>query len=506
MAYDYQKLLKKPVMKKVVVYVCVVAAASLCVAASGRADEISDLKEQLKTMQQQMELMRDKIEKLESEKTKAMPGVLEQRLVSLEEKVAKKPAAWADKIRLYGSLWEYYVSQDSSYFGTTSSYGLESIAKIGVEATLSENISANILLTAQNAIGDPGDFTGVTTDDWVVEPELANLVYKNILDSPLSMTVGRQNLKFGDGFLICDGYPDSRAAWSAPIASFYAIKAAYEDGPIKLEGFAAMPDQDYKSYETYLTDATARTGKRLLYGTNLHLEKEKYGAWDLGIFFKDDDSVLQSDTLAISQRWSYPFDFWPDSKFLPQLTIEGEIVEEMGRTKVKDYALTGSRQDRLAIGGHMDTKLSFTKIRFSPYLKGSYIYLPGDDPDTDKNEAFDPMFFGFHSAGKWLIGDINSWSLSNYNEKVIMTELGLSPTKDTLLRGQYFYLALDRPLNAGAGKRWSHEVNIIFDYFPNEWFFSGAEFGYAHPLEAARSYAGDDQDTTEFILWAGVNF
>jgi hypothetical protein len=493
-------------MKKAIVYLIIIFFTFCYFVQPVSADELSELKEEMKAMQKQMEAMQKKIKVLEAEKAEAEPETFEKRLVTLEEKLEKKAAAWIDKIKLYGSLWEYYISQDSSYFGKTSSYALESIAKIGVEAKLNEKISANILLTAQNAVGDPVDYSGVAIDDWVVEPELANLVYKNILDVPLSLTLGRQNLKYGDGFLICDGYPDPKAAWSAPITSFYAVKAAYEKGPIRLEGFAAMPDQDYKSYETYLTDATIRTGRRILYGTNLRFEKDKYGIWDLGVFFKDDDSVLQSDTLAISQRVSYPFDFWPNSKVLPHLTVEGEIVEEAGRTKVKNHALTDSKHDRSTIAGHIDTKLSFTKLPFSPYLKESYIYLPGDDPHTDKNEAFDPMFYGFDCAGKWLIGDINSWSLSNYDERVIMTEVGLSPTKNTLLRGQYFYLTLDRQITAGAGKRWSHEVNIILDYFPNDRFFSGIQFGYAHPLKAARGYAGDDQDTTEFLLWSGVNF
>lgn len=497
---------KGGMMEKVIIYICALVIFIFSLSQWVYADELLDLKAQMSIMQKQMQAMQEKIESLEAQRQAALPKTVEDRLVSLEEEIKKKAADWTDKIKLSGSLWEYFISQDSSYFGKTSSYVLESTVKIGMEAKLTDQVSANILLTAQNAAGDAGDYSGVGSDDWVVEPELANIVYSNILKMPLSLTLGRQNLMYGDGFIICDGYSDPRAVWTTPIRSFYALKAVYENGPIKLDGFMALPDRDFKSYETYLTDATTRTGKRTLYGTNLHFEKEKYGIWDLGVFFKGDDSDLQSDTLAISQRGSYTFDFWPESKILPQLTFEGEIVEESGRTLVKDHALTTSKYDRSAFGGHWDAKLSFTKTPFSPYLKGSYIYLPGDDPDTDKNEAFDPMFYGFNCAGKWFIGDINSWTLSNYNERVIMTEVGLSPTKNTLLRGQYFYLTLDRQITEEAGKRWSHEVNIIFDYFPNNWFFSGAEFGYAHPLKAARAYAGDDQDTTEFLLWLGVNF
>lgn len=235
---------------------------------------------------------------------------------------------------------------------------------------------------------------------------------------PLSVTLGKQNLVYGDGFLICDGYPATRAAWTNPITSFYAMKAVYELEPIKLEGFVAMADQDKLSYETYLKDSTTRTGKRNLYGANLHYEKENSGTWDLGIFYKDDASDLQSDTLAISQRGSYTFDLWSESDTLPQLTLEGEIVDE----------------------------------------------------------------------------------------RVIMTEIGLSPTKTTLIRGQYYYFTLDRLITSNAGREWSHEFNICFDYFPNDWFFCGAHFGYARPLQAAKAHKGDDEDTTEIRLWVGVAF
>jgi len=51
-----------------------------------------------------------------------------------------------------------------------------------------------------------------------------------------------------------------------------------------------------------------------------------------------------------------------------------------------------------------------------------------------------------------------------------------------------------------------YKLLVILDYLPNDWFFSGVQFGYAHPLKAARAYSGDDEDTTEFLLWAGVNF
>jgi hypothetical protein len=326
------------------------------------------------------------------------------------------------------------------------------------------------------------------------------------MDKPLSVTLGLQNLEYGDGFLIYDGVSDKRAVWTTPLRGFYAVKAVYETEDSQFDAFAAIVDDGYTSYESYLTDFTTRTGDRNLYGANWHKESQKWGNWDFGLFYREDDSSLDSDTLALSQRVSYTFDLWPEEKYLPQLTLKGEVVEQFGRTKVQNHALTASRTDRQSVGGHMDVKASFADVKFTPYVKSSYIYLPGDDPDTADNEAFDPMFYGFSDWGQWFIGSINSYNLFNFNQRTIAAEAGMYPSETTSLRAMYFYTDLDRQLTAGAGRQWSHEVNVIFDWYPNEFFFAGGEFGWAQPLKAAEAYAGDDDETTEIVLWAGVQF
>lgn len=469
----------------VIATLCAAAFFVFCLVQPAGADELSDLRLQMEGLQR-------RVEALEVESPNPGPPPV----AATEPRPKTRP----DRIRLKGSLWLYYVGQNNSYFGRTSSHFLETTARIGVEANPAEHIHLDLQLIAENAAGDPEDYTGVDSDDWQVEAELANITFSNILEAPFSVTVGRQNLEYGDGFLVYDGVTDDRAAWTTPIRSFYALKGVCRGDFGRWDLFAALVDRDYASYETFLTDFTTRTGRRNLYGSNLHLERA--GIWDLGIFYKKDHSVLNSDTLALSQRGSHTFEPAPSV----QLTLGGEIVEEFGHTKVQDHALTDSRRDRLAFGGHLDLSASLPKATFSPYLKASYIHLPGDDPDTSRNEAFDPMFYGFQDWGKWYIGSINSYNLFNYNQITWLGEVGIYPSAATRIRGQYFYTALDRELAAGAGRAWSHEVNAIFDWYPDEHFFCGAEFGWAHPLRAARAFAGDDRDTTELVLWAGVQF
>ena len=509
----YRYLYKKGVeVKKMAKIISIAVLAVFCLSSIGYADEVSELKRQLSQMRKQMNAMQRRIEALEKEKAQAQPVAIDERITILEEKVDRKAAAWTDMIKVKGGLDLEYVCQNNNYFITNSAYFLETTARLGADIKVNDYISAEVMFTGDNEAGDAVDYSGFASDNWNFEVELANITYSNILDMPLSVTAGRQNLEYGDGFLIYDGYTDGAtgagATWTATIRSFYAVKGVYEWGPWQFDGFVAMPDRNYQSFESFLTDATARTGLRYLYGGNAHFEDETYGTWDFGFFYKDDNSVLESDTMAFSQRGEYTFNLWPDSEYLPAITLAGEIVEEVGRTKVQNFmfALGNPREDRASVGGHGDVTLSFDNMTFTPYLTGRYIYLPGDDPDTRKNEAFDPLFYGASDWGKWYLGDINSNNLFNYNQRVITIEAGLYPTETTSIRAQYFYTRLDRQITTNAGKEWSNEINIIFDWYPNDWFWCGILWGYAHPLKAAEMYSGDKQDTNEFVFYAGVEF
>ena len=190
----------------------------------------------------------------------------------------------------------------------------------------------------------------------------------------------------------------------------------------------------------------------------------------------------------------------------PELTIEGEVVEEFGSTRVRDYILTGSDYDRKALGGHLDIKLSFDRAKTAPYLLLSYIYLQGDNPDTDENEAFDPMFRGSSDWGKWFIGTIGPSTLFNFNQKIAMVEAGMTPLKDTSLRFQYFYTVLDREITSGGGTRWSQELDMIFSHEPDEYVTWGIELGMARPMKAAESYTGSSRVTAEIVVFLNLTF
>jgi hypothetical protein len=336
---------------------------------------------------------------------------------------------------------------------------------------------------------------------------------------PLTVTLGRQEIVIGDGFLIGDGTYDRVAQWSAPLKSFDAARAAFDLAPFKVDLFAAYVDKDWVQYRGFhkgrfqdQLPAFEEIGGSRLYGTDLTWTGEAWGTWGLSAFFRNDQSLLDNDTIAVSLRGA------AEIPFLSGLKLEGEVVREMGHTRVKEADIvTGGELARRSWGGHIDLTYTFNMSRFKPHLGASYIYLPGDDPDTPgTNEAFDPLFYGYTDWGKWSIGNIvgGGGQLVNSNERVIKLEAGLIPSASTQLRLLYYHFDLDRGVGLDFSKRhYADETELVFDYWPNSIFYAGVELGYAHPLEAARYWNADPatgkdatRDIWELIMWTGLQF
>ena len=65
---------------------------------------------------------------------------------------------------------------------------------------------------------------------------------------------------------------------------------------------------------------------------------------------------------------------------------------------------------------------------------------------------------------------------------------------------------LDRERTAGAGRDWSREVNLVFDWLPRPDRVVGLAINHARPRAAAKAFAGDDARRTEVILYTILHF
>ncbi len=244
----------------------------------------------------------------------------------------------------------------------------------------------------------------------------------------LSIKVGRQDISFGEGFVVQDG-----SAVDGPRTGYFnAIDIAYSWKKSKLDLIGILsPRQDrflpiIHKQPRYMNE-TDEQGV-LAYYTDRNRENTDL---DLYYILKKEINDYRPDTFPA---------FAPDRRVN---TLGGRIVRRFGHgvTSTGEFAFQKGRQQpdsRVeAWGGLGHLKKEF-QAKWKPYLLGGYIVFSGDDPSTpNKYEGWDPLFSRWP---KW--SGMYSWSLVPEkgiaywtNSRMVQAEAGFTPWKPLTLRG-----------------------------------------------------------------------
>ena len=112
---------------------------------------------------------------------------------------------------------------------TAANYGwFETVGRVGLSYAFSDHVSVSAGVAGVFTLND--DPFGVS-DDGTALVESAKLAVTDLFTPGLDLTIGRQDLKIGDGFLIQDGYADHKGAvWSIPLTFWDAARVDYRRG------------------------------------------------------------------------------------------------------------------------------------------------------------------------------------------------------------------------------------------------------------------------------------
>ena len=129
-------------------------------------------------------------------------------------------------------------------------------------------------------------------------------------------------------------------------------------------------------------------------------------------------------------------------------------------------------------------------ITWTPTLSYRYAFFQGDDPATAVNEAFDPLFPGFHDWGQWWQGEIaGEYFLSNSNLISHMLRAHVAPS-DAIGTGLLFFkFNLDQPGSFAGGvteEAVAFEANWYLDWKINANFTASVVAAYADPGAAVQ--------------------
>lgn len=192
--------------------------------------------------------------------------------------------------------------------------------------------AASVIGAATRSDGDPGGFTSDNPEDVDLEHLFlgwsSGSLFPALGDDAVSLSVGRQDFRIGDGFIIWDGNFDTgkdATYWLAPRTAFsQTALASLNIEPVHGDVFYLKGDHDQDDSELAGLNLEVNTGS---FGT--------IGGTYFNIIDSDEQLLVRDDMDVVSLRVSdLPV------PFIENLTLRGEYVDQSGgeETEIDAYA------------------------------------------------------------------------------------------------------------------------------------------------------------------------
>jgi hypothetical protein len=287
--------------------------------------------------------------------------------------------------RLKISFWERIRQESSDNVASLNDSAADSSSYLRLRTSViaqwlpNEKWEVNLRLTNENRYylapkSDPKLKKNYSVNE--VFFDQLNVKWKNPGDLPLTLTVGRQDLMLGEGFLIFDGGPldGSRSAYfnglrldyimkNKNTLTFFYVRQPKTDTLLPLINNVKQPmlEQEEQGIGFYFSGQVKKT------------------ALDAYFFRKDTfaSNPLPAGAIHVAgARFSHPF--------CAKLSLTAEGAVQLGKL---------AEMQRTGLGGyfHLDYKSTW-RFPLPAQLTLGGIYLSGDDPKTKRYEGWDPAF------------------------------------------------------------------------------------------------------------------
>jgi hypothetical protein len=320
------------------------------------------------------------------------------------------------------------LTADTAVPGTSQAWWI-STTEVEIDADLTDNVQTVIRLVnqrdwnvAQNKAVAQGTtlamngFGGYTynDDEFDVQLDLAYVTLKDFIYSPLTLTIGRQDLWFGKGFIIGANQqvpgianPGMLPPWqiSAPeytaINSFDAIKAVLDYDPWTITGIYSLIEGNSISMNDGIN----------LWGVNVGYKFDSYKAEAEGYWFYKVNSSIDrwagiksnNDVSTFGLRGSLdPIENW---------SLFGEAAYQFGQYVGNRSQINNRDRSAYALDFGGECRYFAEKYSWKPKLGAEFVLYSGAEPEnnpvvTSGNfSGWDPMYRGkFDSAIREFVG------------------------------------------------------------------------------------------------------
>jgi len=393
-------------------------------------------------------------------------------LVAIAGFVALPAFAAVQNVKVSGDIKVMGVSRDNfdlkdSRGGSAQSTNKDGVnagvsqARVKIDADLSDNVSTTVRLLNERMWGREATTTTANdTVDTTVAIDLANITLKEFLYSPLTLTVGRQELHYGAGLIVGD--PDSNLTAAVEALggalgtsnvrdlslrkSFDAIKAVLDYNPLVVDLIYAKIDEN----NARLNDDVTLLGSNLRYDLgkkNTILEAYYFGKitgsaaasqFTSGTFLNREAktekihtvggrvSTVPIENLNLQAEAAYQFGEYDPS--LDVNAVDGTTTTGSGTTQ-KGHRSAWAAQ---VIADYR------VKAKYDPRLVATYTYLSGED-----NNRTTGKYNGWASAFEdQTVGDIANAIFAPSNSHIISITGQAKPMADLTVDVTYAYFRL----------------------------------------------------------------
>ena len=301
-----------------------------------------------------------------------------------------------------------------------------SITRVKVDADLTDNVSTSVrLLSERNWNGDSTSGTtanrnigltaaGVAGDENDIDLDLASITLREFMTPALTLTVGRQELRFGNGWIVGD--PDTNGlALGSELAegdlssrkAFDAIRARLDYNPLVLDIFYAKIAENVSTLNDDTTLGGINAGYELNANTNLEgfIFSKVRGVAGLtaaatGVINVDSGLGNSFDTAKQATDVVNTVGARVVNKSVKNLTLDGQVAYQFGTYNPKldpnarfvsatDKAETSARSAwGTEVVAVYDLKDVSMVSKYEPSLTGAYVYLSGEGRDKVGNKTY----------------------------------------------------------------------------------------------------------------------
>ncbi|MEW6234352.1 MAG: alginate export family protein [Candidatus Omnitrophota bacterium] len=380
-----------------------------------------------------------------------------------------------------------------------------------------DNMEAYIRMTKEWVYGQDNEHFGYDVEGKDAMFDNAWGEWKDIYGSGVNLRIGRQDLIYGEGFVVLDGTPQD----GSQTISFDAAKLTVNHDlgatdllfakMVELNSQLADDEDLYGIYNKLTFDQVEGLGLEPYFLSRSKRARANItGApGTVSYPFSPYDPSPREQTYLVGMRATYKTDIATDVT----LALAAEGGKEFGQVEftgspVLDYANLAATSsgysrnaandvDRDAWGGYINGTLTFNAVPWKPSFKAGVTYFSGDDPSTEDYEGWDDfyaqwpkyselyvytLYDGFKFATRGNDPEVGMWSNMIIPEAMITVK----PTDRLTQSLRYLYYLAEESIGPGGGDERGHNLQWLTQYvftdnlsghFLGEWFAPGDFYG-----------------------------